>query len=200
MKLWAMADLEADLEAILAEARASVANGREPDVAGLETRITVAADGDSEAAAQARAQLVRIAAVWRARSLVAREAEPVVPPPRRSVPLREAFKARPTISGTLDVRRAANRDGFCVEWRFDPAVGEWEVRFSERPDLRSEYAERETLTLAAHETVVELPLGDNPLQVAIIGRSRTGRVQRRALISGLTRESWRERWQRRASS
>jgi hypothetical protein len=192
-------DREAELEAILAEARASVAAGREPDVAELERRVTAAADGDSEAAAEARAQLVRIAAVWRARARVALEAEPAPPAKPRSVPLREAFRARPTISGTLDVKRAANRNGFWVEWRPDPAVAEWEVRFSERPDLRSEYAERGSRTLAAGETVLELPLGENPFQVAIVGRGR-GRVQRRALISGLTRESWRERWQRRAGS
>jgi hypothetical protein len=200
VKLWVMAEPEAELEAILAEARASVAAGREPDVSGLERRVTVAAGPDVEAGAQAREQLVRIAAVWRARSRVAQEREPVEPPKPRSVPLREAFRARPTISGTLEVRRAANRAGFWIEWRPDPAVTEWEVRFSERPDLRSEYAERESRTLAADETALELPLGENPFQVAIVGRGRTGRAQRRALISGLTRESWRERWQRRAGS
>jgi hypothetical protein len=54
--------------------------------------------------------------------------------------------------------------------------------------------------LGGGETGVELPLGDVLLHVNIIGRGRGGRLQRRALISGLTRENWRERWQRRASA
>ena len=81
-----------------------------------------------------------------------------------------------------------------------PAVTGWEVRFSERRDVRSDYVERETLVLAAGETSVEVPLGDNTVRVNILGRGRGGRLQRRALISGLTREGWRDRWQRRASA
>ena len=80
-----------------------------------------------------------------------------------------------------------------------PAVSEWEVRFSERPDVRADYVERETLVLAADETSLELALGDTPFRVTILGRGR-GRLQRRALISGLTRENWRDRWQRRATA
>ena len=53
--------------------------------------------------------------------------------------------------------------------------------------------------LAAAETSVEVPLGDNPFRVNVLGRGR-GRLQRRALISGLTREGWRERWHRRPSA
>jgi hypothetical protein len=78
-------------------------------------------------------------------------------------------------------------------------VTEWEVRFSERPDLRSAYAERDRFVLAASETSVELPLGDKLFRVNVLGRGR-GRLQRRALISGLTREGWRDRWQRRSSA
>jgi len=80
-----------------------------------------------------------------------------------------------------------------------PTVSEWEVRFGERPNPRAGYVERERFVLAAADTSVEVPLGDNPFRVNVLGRGR-GRLQRRALISGLTREGWRERWQRRPSA
>jgi hypothetical protein len=74
------------------------------------------------------------------------------------------------------------------------------VRFSERPDARADYEVRETLTLAPDATTVDLPLGDNPLRVHLLGRSRDGRLLRRAVISALTRSGWGERWERRASA
>jgi len=94
---------------------------------------------------------------------------------------------------------APEGEGFRLVWDAVPAVAEWEVRISERADVRSDYVERETLLLAAGETSVELPLADTTLRVNILGRGR-GRLQRRALISGLTKEGWRDRWQRRASA
>jgi hypothetical protein len=201
-----MAELERTLAAILAEARAQVAAGRELNTAGLEARIATAvrrarSAGDAAAVddleASARRKLEGIASVRRARALLAREPEPAPvarPRPGRSV----ALRTKPTITGTLDVRRAEG-EGYRLVWEAVPAVTEWEVRFSERPDLRSEYAERERFVLDAGQTSVELPLGDNPFRVNVLGRGR-GRLQRRALISGLTRESWHERWQRRASA
>jgi hypothetical protein len=81
-----------------------------------------------------------------------------------------------------------------------PAVASWEVRISERPDPRADYVVQETLTLPAATTSVGLPLGDVPLRVHVLGRSRDGRLVRRALISALTRETWSDRWQRRASA
>jgi hypothetical protein len=36
--------------------------------------------------------------------------------------------------------------------------------------------------------------------VHVLGRTRDGRLLRRAVISGLTAENWRDRWQRRASA
>jgi hypothetical protein len=106
------------------------------------------------------------------------------------------LRTKPTITGSLDVRRG---DGFRLVWDAVPAVSEWEVRFSERPDVRSDYVERESLLLGAGETSVELPLGNNAFRVTILGRGR-GKLQRRALISGLTRENWRDRWLRRATA
>jgi hypothetical protein len=38
------------------------------------------------------------------------------------------------------------------------------------------------------------------MQVHILGRSRDGRLLRRAVISALTQDGWNERWQRRASA
>jgi len=200
------AQLERALAAIVAEARAQVAAGREPNTTGLETRVVRAARlaraQGAEAAAVDRAEaatrkrLASIASVHRARGLLAREVAPPAPAPPARAPTR--FRTKPTISGTLDVRRAEG-EGFRLVWDAVPAVAEWEVRFSERPDARSDYVERSTLVLPAGETSVEVPLGDNPVRVNILGRGR-GRLQRRALISGLTRDGWRDRWQRRASA
>jgi len=79
-------------------------------------------------------------------------------------------------------------------------VTEWEVRISERATGARDYAVRETATLPATATTIELPLGDAPLRVHLLGRGRGGRLVRRAIVSGLTRESWEERWERRATA
>ena len=201
------AQLECALASILAEARSQVAAGREPNTEGFETRVAAAArlarSGGADpaavgqAVAAARRRLLRIASVHRSRALVAREA---APPKAAATPSRRptALRTKPTITGTLDVRRAEG-EGFRIVWDAVPAVTEWEVRISERRHVRSDYLERETLVLAAGETSLELPLADTTLRVNILGRGR-GRLQRRALISGLTKEGWRDRWQRRASA
>jgi hypothetical protein len=188
-------DLQSALAAIVAEARAQVAAGRAPNVEGLEARIAAVARAGADARAVERTQraLQTVASVHRARQRLARDPTPPPAPVRRPA----ALRTRPTISGTLDVRRAT--EGFQLVWDPVAAVSEWEVRFSERPDARTDYVERETLVLGARETSVEIPLGDKPLRVNILGRGR-GRLQRRALISGLTRDGWRDRWQRRASA
>jgi hypothetical protein len=97
----------------------------------------------------------------------------------------------------MDVRREADST---LVWDAVRAVTGWEVRISERPDARSDYAILQTHELAAGETRIELALGALPLRVHILGRTRDGRLLRRAVISGLTRDGWRERWQRRASA
>jgi len=185
------------LSAILAEARAQVAAGRAPNVDGLELRLAAAARSagvDGAAVERGRRSLRSIVAVHRSRALVAREPEP---PRARRAPA--AFRTKPVVTGSLGVRRA-DGDGFRLAWDRVPTVTEWEVRFSERADARSDYVDGETLVLPGNETGVEVPLGDALLRVTIIGRGRGGRLQRRALISGLTRDNWRERWQRRASA
>jgi hypothetical protein len=183
------------LAAILDEARGQVAAGRAPNMEGFEARLAAAArsaGADGALIERARRKLHSIAAVHRARVLVSREPRPA---PAGRAPA-AALRAKATITGSLDVRRG---DGFRLVWDAVPAVSEWEVRVSERRDVRSGYVESESVVLAAAETGVELPLGDNPLRVAIVGRGR-GRLQRRALISGLTQENWPDRWQRRASA
>ena len=189
--------LQSALAAIVAEARAQVAAGRAPNVEGFEARIAAVARAGADARTVERTQraLQSIASVHRARQRLARDPAPVAAPPPGRRPA--ALRTKPTISGTLDVRRA--QEGFRLVWDPVAAVTEWEVRLSERPDARSDYVERETLVLGARETSVEVPLGERPLRVTILGRGR-GRLQRRALISGLTRDGWRDRWQRRASA
>jgi hypothetical protein len=74
------------------------------------------------------------------------------------------------------------------------------VRFSERPDVRGEYVVLEERTLPGDATSVELPLGENLFRVHLLGRDRGGRLTGRAIVSGLTRETWLDRWERRASA
>src|SRR5436190_7366933 len=126
------AQLERTLATVLAEARAQVAAAREPNTGGFETRIIAAArlarseGADAaaveRAAAAARRRLATIASVHRARSLVLRQASP--PPPAATPPRRAAMlQTKPTITGSLDVRRAEG-DGFRLVWDAVPAVTE----------------------------------------------------------------------------
>lgn len=188
------------LAAIVDEARAEVAAGREPDAAALEARIRAAATDDA-AGRQALDRLARVLAVHRARKLVvagpAPAPTPAKPPPRRRLQL----STRPTITGNMDVRREPRGETPALVWDAAREVAEWEVRISERPDPRADYAVRETLALPAGTTSVELPeLGDRLCRVHVLGRGRDGRLRRRAIVSGLTRETWQTRWQRKASA
>jgi hypothetical protein len=194
----AAAKFERALTAILEEARAQVAAGRAPNVEGLEVRLGAAARsaGVGEAALdRARRSLRSIASVHRSRALVSREPGP----PHAARHASGALRAKPTVTGSLGVRRA-DGDSFRLTWDAVPLVTEWEVRFSERADARADWVDGETLLLGGGQSSVEVPLGDALLRVNIVGRGRGGRLQRRAVISGLTRENWRERWQRRASA
>ena len=100
----------------------------------------------------------------------------------------------------MDVRRERRSDGFVLEWATEPKVVAWEVRVSERPDVRGDYTVREERSLPGDATSLELPLGDSPLRVHLLGRDRGGRLVRRAIVSALTRDGWGERWERRASA
>jgi len=177
-------------DAIIDEARALVAAGGSPDWKELRDRIR-ALGGDQRDALR---RLERIGAVHRARAAVA-PARPA--PAARVASRRPLLKTRPTVTGNMDVRRG---EGTALAWTREPKVAAWEARISERPDPRSDYEVRETAELPADATSLELPLGDTPLRVHLLGRDRGGRLVRRAIVSGLTRETWAERWQRRASA
>jgi len=203
-----MDDLTRAYAAIVDEARAEIAAGRKPSAAALEARLRAVgvrerSQGDAtrtgaigRAERRALEQLHRVLTVHRARALLAREPSPP-PAPATAAPLRAALRARPTISGNMDVRREGDAT---LGWEAAAAVTGWEVRISERPDTRVDYVVRETLSLPATATAVELPLGERPLRVHLLGRGRDGRLLRRAVISALTRASWGERWERRASA
>jgi hypothetical protein len=172
-------------------------------------------DRDPAAEQRALAQLERVASVARARGLVAREPAPPTskpaptsspaspsgsaPSPSSTPSLRSALRTKPTITGNLDVRRRTGA-GFALTWDAVPAVVAWEVRLSERPDARSDYRELDVVELPSSATTVELPLGDRPFRVNVLGRGRDGRLVRRALVTGLTSDTWNDRWQRRASA
>jgi hypothetical protein len=175
-------------EGIIDEARALVAAGGSPDWKAFRDRIR-ALGGDQRDALR---RLERVGAVHRARA----SAAPTVPAVSHSA--RPALlKSRTTITGNMDVRREGTA---VLAWGSEPKVATWEVRISERPDPRGDYEVRESGELPGEATSVEIPLGESPLRVHLLGRDRGGRLVRRAIVSGLTRETWDERWQRRGSA
>jgi len=176
-------------DAIIDEARATIARGGSPDWKQLRDRIR-ALGGDQR---EALRRLERVGAVHRARSSVAAAAPSAPAPAKRPALLRP----RATITGNMNVRRG---DGTTLTWTREPKVTTWELRISERPEPRGDYEVKETGELPGEATSVELPLGDVPLRVHLLGRDRGGRLVRRAIVSGLTRETWQDRWQRRASA
>ena len=178
-------------EAILGEARTAVAGGSEPDWKGLRDRIR-GADADEQARRAALAQLERIGAVHRAR-----RARPTAPP--RPVTRPAQLRTRPTLTGDLDVRRDRAGEAWLLAWPQRPGVERWEVRIARRSGARGDYEALESRELPGTATSLELPLGDVPLRVHLVGRARGGRLLHRAIASGLAPESWDERWQRRAS-
>jgi hypothetical protein len=172
---------------IIDEARSLVAAGKAPDWKVFRDRIR-ALGGDQRDALR---RLERIGAVHRARA----SAAPAPPP---APPLRAALlKTRATVTGNMDVRRDGTTT---LAWRAEPKVTTWELRISERRDPRGDYEVRESGELPGEATSIDLPLGDSPLRVHLLGRDRGGRLVRRTIVSGLTRETWDERWQRRASA
>ncbi len=198
---------------IIDEARAQVVAGREPTLDAFAQRVRAATKRERDARGRAsnaaleqaerRAleRLDQVASVFRARTLLARESEPAptrAPAPRQGP--RALLRIRPTIVANMDVQRGAEGDRLTLAWEPVPAVVEWEVRFSERRDPRGSYVQLESISLAAAETAVDVPIGDHLFRVNILGRSRDGRLLRRALISSLARETWNDRWERRASA
>jgi hypothetical protein len=184
---------------ILDQARASVAAGRDPDWSVLEARLRAVrsarrAEGDSTGEERALQQLRALASVHRARARLAPKPAPAAM--RRPSILRD----RPTITGTMEVRRERDGDMFILRWEPARDAARWELRISERSGARGQYEVREERELPGDTTSVELPLGDVALRVHLIGRDRRGKLVRRAVMSSLTPESWGERWQRRASA
>jgi hypothetical protein len=100
----------------------------------------------------------------------------------------------------MEVRARREGDAIVLAWDPAPKVASWEVRFSERPDARGEYVVREQLALPGRATSLELPLGETLFRVHLLGRDRGGRLVSRTIVSGLTRETWADRWERRASA
>jgi hypothetical protein len=168
-----------EVEAVLAEARTEIAAGRYPDVVALRARLA----GDPDALAR----LDRVLAVHRGKTRIAREVSDTKVSDTRS-----RLRTKVFLSGDLDVRREGEST---LAWDPDRSVETWEVRINERADARSDYVLVETREVA--EPRVELPLGERPLRVNIVGRSRSGRLVRRAVVTGLTRAGWADRWQRR---
>jgi hypothetical protein len=177
-----------EYDRIIADARRVVARGSRVDAAAFERRIR-AVGGEHEEEALRR--LARVVAVHRARS---RFAEPPAPKAEPAARPGRVLTTRPTISGALDIRRG--RD-YVLQWNAARDVASWEVRIAERPDVRRDYVEREERALPGSATEVELPLGDKPMRVRILGKDARGRLVRRALLTGVTRETWNMRWQKR---
>jgi hypothetical protein len=199
-------DLTRAAKALVDEARARVASGLAPDpeaeerlralVDAARTRDPDAAKAIEKTGQRALGQLERVLSVHRARTLLARTPARPAPAPSR----RAALRTRPTLTGNMEVRRERRADAFVLAWDAAPAVASWEVRVSERATARDDYTVRDELTLPAGATSVEVPLDTSSLRVHVLGRRRDGRLQRRAVVSALTRDNWDDRWQRRASA
>jgi hypothetical protein len=166
------------VDAVLAEARAEIAAGRFPDVVALRARLA----GDAEALARLDAVL----AVHRGRARLATKVSDTL------VSDTSVLRTRPSVTGDMDVRKVGE---FRLEWDAVPAVSSWEVRISERADARRDYVLRESVETTGSS--IDLELADRPLRVHVLGRSRDRRLVRRAVVSGLTRDGWNDRWNRR---
>jgi hypothetical protein len=151
---------------------------------------------DERARRDALAQLERIGAVHRARRARARVESTQAP---TGATRRALLRTRPTLTGDFDVRRERDGDRLVLAWRAEPGVERWEVRIAARSGTRSDYVALEERELPGSATRLELPASEAPLRVHVLGRSRGGRLVRRAIASGLAPESWDERWQRRPS-
>jgi hypothetical protein len=178
--------MQQELADILDEVRAQIARGVEPDAAALEERVHAL---DPKALPRLR----RLLAVHRAKRSL-RDPPKQAPAPRP----RTVYRAKPTIAANMPVRARAANDAVVLEWDAAHGVGAWELRLGERPDARSQYVDRETVQLT--EPRFQLELTDLPLRVSIVGRNASGRIVQRALISGLTRSNWGQKWQQRASA
>jgi hypothetical protein len=100
----------------------------------------------------------------------------------------------------MDVRRSGDADTPTLNWDKAAGVTSWDVRVSRRPSARAAYAAEDERSLPASETTVALELQELPIRVHLLGRGSGGQLLQRALISGLTRDNWTERWQRRATA
>jgi hypothetical protein len=144
---------------------------------------------------EALAQLQQVMAIARLR--LRDEPEEVA---QAGTPRRLAMRQRPTIVANMAVEKQAAEGGLTLTWQPAAGVSEWTVRVEERRDDRSSYEAVETLTLPGPSTATTVSLGERSRRVTLIGRRRDGRVLRRALISALTSDSWREQWQRKPSA
>lgn len=189
---YAAGPMDAKLAAILDEARAQIARGEEPDAGALTARIQAVPEHG-----RALAQLNRLLAVARAKqSLLAPAAHRQPGPVPR--PAREGYRAKPTIAANMVVR-ARDTDGVVtLEWEAARGVAQWDARIADRPDARSAYTDRETRTL--REPRLPLDLDELPQRISITGRNASGRIVQRAVVSGLTRANWQQKWQQRASA
>jgi hypothetical protein len=178
-----------ELAAILDEVRAQIARGLEPDADALEQRVRAVEPN-------ALPQLRRLLAVHRAKRTLG--APPPSPPPPRPRGAPPAYRAKPTIAANMAVRAREDGDLVVLEWEAVRGVARWELRLGERRDARSPYVDRETTQLT--EPHAELDLSELPLRVSVVGRNASGRVVQRALISGLTRSNWSQKWQQRPSA
>lgn len=178
-----------DIADILGEVRTQIARGLEPDTDALEQRVRAIEP-------KALPQLRRLLAVHRAkRTLGVPPPSPPAPRPRAAPP---TYRAKPTIAANMAVRARPEGEAVVLEWETARGVDSWELRLGERRDARSPYVDRRTTQLT--EPRVQLELSELPLRVSVVGRNASGRIVQRALISGLTRSNWGQKWQQRASA
>ena len=105
-----------------------------------------------------------------------------------------------TIVGNMAVRKKPTSDGVELSWDPVPAVTEWTIRVSVRPDPRQDYVEGELLTLASATVRFDVELDDLPRRIQLYGLARDGRIVRRAVVSALTSGNSSTQWKRQATA
>jgi hypothetical protein len=194
----------------LREAQRLVLDGLSPDEGGLaagvraETRRYLASQPwlghASLAPAVARVEAATLAVL----QAIAATALPTVTPNRKAQSVRPirrlALQPSATIVGNMAVRKKAVGDAVELAWDRAPAVTEWTIRVSVRPDPRQDYVEGELFTLAPATVRFEVELDELPRRIQLYGLARDGRIVRRAVVSALTSGNSGAQWKRQATA
>ncbi len=183
----------------LREAQRLVLEGLVPDEKGLATGIRAETQRYLTSHPWfATGDLTSVAADVEQASLSALTAI-AAPPPARPV-RRLALQPSATMAGNMVVRKKRTGPGLELSWDRVPAVAEWTLRVSTRPDPRQDYVDGEPIALPAATLSFEISLDEVPRRIQLYGHARDGRIVRRAVISALTSGNSGAQWKRQSTA